>query len=198
LVHRDSGAGIACASCHPEGGEDGHVWQFSGIGPRRTQPLNAAIEHTAPYHWDGDLEGLGAIMSAVFVGRMGGVHQSAERLASLESWLFALPAPAPVRPADDAAVQRGKALFESAETGCATCHSGKWLTNNQSVAVGTGKALQVPSLVGIAHRAPFLHDGCARTLADRFDPDCGGDAHGDTSALSPEQLGDLVAYLESL
>lgn len=199
LFHRDSGAGIACASCHPEGGEDGHVWQFSQIGPRRTQALNAAIEHTAPYHWDGDLPGLSDIMSAVFVGRMGGVHQSPERLASLESWLFSIPTPAPLRRADDAAVQRGRALFESTETGCATCHSGKWLTNNQSVAVGTGKALQVPSLVGIAHRAPFLHDGCAKTLRDRFDPACGGgEAHGTVASLSPAELDDLVAYLESL
>jgi len=135
----------------------------------------------------------------VFVGRMGGVHQSPERLASLESWLFSIPTPAPLRRADDAAVQRGRALFESTETGCATCHSGKWLTNNQSVAVGTGKALQVPSLVGIAHRAPFLHDGCAKTLRDRFDPACGGgEAHGTVASLSPAELDDLVAYLESL
>ncbi|WP_437548016.1 hypothetical protein WME97_48425 [Sorangium sp. So ce367] len=43
-----------------------------------------------------------------------------------------------------------------------------------------------------------MHDGCAKTLRDRFDPVCGGDRHGDVSALAPAQLDDLVAYLESL
>ncbi|HET7545720.1 MAG TPA: hypothetical protein VFK05_37890, partial [Polyangiaceae bacterium] len=28
MFHMDSGIGIACASCHPEGGDDGHVWHF--------------------------------------------------------------------------------------------------------------------------------------------------------------------------
>jgi hypothetical protein len=57
----------------------------------------------------------------------------------------------------------------------------------------------VPSLVGIGYRAPFIHDGCAATLRDRFDPKCGGgDLHGKTSGLTEEQIGDLVAYLETL
>ena len=30
---------VACATCHPEGAEDGHVWLFPGDGPRRTQTL---------------------------------------------------------------------------------------------------------------------------------------------------------------
>jgi cytochrome c peroxidase len=66
--------------------------------------------------------------------------------------------------------------------------------------VGTStEDLQVPSLVSIGYRAPFMHNGCAKTLAARFDPACGGgEAHGHTSDLTPEQVGDLVAYLESL
>ena len=32
IFHSDAGAGLACASCHPEGGEDGRVWQFQGSG----------------------------------------------------------------------------------------------------------------------------------------------------------------------
>jgi len=35
------------------------------------------------------------------------------------------------------------------------------LTNNQSADVGTGGTFQVPSLVDLAHRAPYMHDGCA-------------------------------------
>ncbi len=58
----------------------------------------------------------------------------------------------------------------------------------------------MPSLVRIGTRAPFMHDGCAPTLKDRFtNPACGGgDRHGKTSHLSDAQLDDLVAYLETL
>jgi cytochrome c peroxidase len=59
--------------------------------------------------------------------------------------------------------------------------------------------MQVPSLIGVAYRAPFIHTGCAATLRDRFDPSCGGgDKHGHTSQLDGGQIDDLVAYLETL
>ena len=64
--------------------------------------------------------------------------------------------------------------------------------------VGTGEVLQVPSLVRVAYRAPFIHNGCANTLRDRFDPACGGAKHGDVSQLSETEVDDLVAYLETL
>lgn len=197
LFHRDSGGGIACASCHPEGAEDGTVWRFSGFGERRTQSLQADLRATAPFHWDGTLPSVGSIMSEVFVQRMGGIHQSDARLAALRDWLFALQAPAPMRSSEDPAVLRGRMLFES--TGCTDCHNGEHLTNNRTANVGTGAALQVPSLVGIGYRAPFMHTGCAETLADRFDPSCGGgESHGRVRSLVGEDVADMVAYLESL
>lgn len=201
LFHRDSGAGIACASCHGEGGDDGHTWLFSGIGARRTQAVHVGLEGTAPFHWDGEMSDLSVLMEEVFVGRMGGVHQSEARLDALSRWLFALAPPPPSVAADNPAAERGRALFESTEVGCASCHSGDRLTNNESYDVGTGERgelLQVPSLRGVAYRAPFIHDGCAETLRDRFDPSCGGDQHGETSALTDAELDDLIAYLRSL
>jgi mono/diheme cytochrome c family protein len=203
LFHRDSGGGIACASCHGEGGDDGHVWSFSGIGQRRTQAVNVGLEGTEPFHWDGDMRDLSHLMSEVFVGRMGGVHQSGEHMQALSGWLFALRPPKAMLDADDEAAQRGKHLFESSDVGCAGCHGGDALTNNDSVYVGTtpGEApLQVPSLRGIAYRAPFIHTGCAPTLRERFtDPLCGGgDLHGKTSGLSELEIDDLVAYLKTL
>lgn len=48
-------------------------------------------------------------------------------------------------------------------------------------------------------RPPYLHDACAPTLAARFTLSCaGGDRHGTTSRLTPTEIDDLVAYLESL
>lgn len=201
LFHRDAGGGIACASCHPEGGEDGHVWRFGGVGARRTQALHVGLADTAPFHWNGDLPGIPALMNEVFVGRMGGILQSPARLERLSSWLFAMPQPPALRAVSDPAAQRGRALFESTEVGCGGCHAGAKFTNNETRAVGTlagGGALQVPSLIGVGYRAPFMHDGCAATLAGRFDPSCGGAAHGHTAQLQPGELQDLIAYLEAL
>jgi mono/diheme cytochrome c family protein len=191
-------ADLACASCHPEGREDGRVWQFD-IGPRRTQSVAGGIMSTTPFHWSGDEAHLGAIMEDVFVGRMGGPRPSQRRTSAIGVWIDSIPAPRAHRDPDEEAVRRGAALFVSSDVGCADCHNGGLFTNNSTVDVGTGERLQVPNLIGVSARAPFLHDGSAPTLADRFKPEIGGgDRHGRTSQLSPEQIQDLVAYLESL
>lgn len=199
VFHRDAGQGIACASCHPEGGDDGHTWHFQGALPRRTQSLFVDLSATLPLHWAGDIQDVDNLMTEVFVGRMGGALQSPERLDALDTWLNDFPAPSPALAADDPAVERGKAIFEDASVGCVACHNGSALTDNHSYDVGTGEVAQVPSLVGVAYRAPFMRSGCATTLLDRFEPGCGGgDAHGHTSHLAGADLEDLVAYLRSL
>src|SRR5262249_30601553 len=37
VFHANAGAGVACASCHLEGGDDGRTWWFDNSGLRRTQ-----------------------------------------------------------------------------------------------------------------------------------------------------------------
>ncbi|WP_438003770.1 cytochrome-c peroxidase [Sorangium sp. So ce321] len=190
--------GIACASCHPEAHEDGHTWRFDKLGLRRTQTVAGGVLETAPFHWSGDQSDLTHLMQEVFVSRMHGVRPLDREIELLARFLDSVPA-FPASPPDDlATVRRGEALFHDPQVGCATCHAGPMLTNNRNEDVGFGEAFQVPSLIGVSARAPFMHDGCAKTLRDRFDPACGGDRHGDVSALAPAQLDDLVAYLESL
>jgi mono/diheme cytochrome c family protein len=202
LFHRNAEAGISCASCHPDGSDDGHVWSFKGQGLRRTQPLDVGLAGTAPFHWDGSLGEVGELMGEVFVNRMGGVHQGPERLAALTDWLFGLAPPAAEAPLDEGMVFRGRRLFESLEVGCADCHRGQSFTDNNSYDVGTGQngeKFQVPSLLGIGSRWRFIHDGCASSLRERFELDCaGGDKHGQISQLGPSEIDDLVAYLQTL
>ncbi len=202
LFHRTAESGLACASCHPDGGDDAHVWNFSGQGLRRTQPVDIGLADTAPFHWDGSLPRIGELMGEVFVNRMGGVHQSDQRLSALSDWLFELQPPVAEVPSDEAAVLRGRRLFESLEVGCASCHRGAALTDNNSYDVGTGEAgerFQVPSLIGIGTRSKLIHDGCASSLRDRFELDCaGGDSHGKVSQLESTEIDDLVFYLQTL
>jgi mono/diheme cytochrome c family protein len=198
LFHMNSGAGLACASCHPEGRDDGHLWQFDPIGSRRTQAIPPGFLSTAPFHWSGDMASFDQLVSDVFVFRMGAFQPSAEQTAAFAGWLDSLEAPSATAGLDGTAIARGQVLFQSEAVGCSRCHSGDRLTNNQNYDVGTGGIFQVPSLIGVAARAPYLHDGCAPTLLDRFGLCGGGDQHGITSSLSQADLGDLVAYLESL
>ena len=117
LFHANSGANLACASCHPEGGEDGRVWNFAQVGPRRTQSLRGGILPTAPFHWDGDQPDLGHLMHDVFEGRMGGPMLQADQLTALAHFLDTVPAvPAPA--ADPMAVARGRRIFEDAGVAC--------------------------------------------------------------------------------
>ncbi|MDB4958625.1 MAG: cytochrome peroxidase [Myxococcales bacterium] len=198
MFHTSTGVGLACASCHPEGRDDGLVWQFDNIGLRRTQNLSGGILGRAPYHWTGDMTTLTVLMDNVFGVRMAGGTPTHSEHVSLGPWLDRLqaPAPAPIKDAD--AVARGSALFESADTMCTTCHRGALYTNSKLVDVGTGGTFKVPSLVGVAARPPFMHNGCAATLRDRFGACGGGDTHGHTSQLTPAQVDDLVAFLETL
>lgn len=198
IFHRDTGAGISCASCHVEGTDDGRTWNFSPFGARRTQAIDVGLAGTEPFHWDGTLPTLDKLMSEVFVGRMGGPREAPARVAAVGEWIFQLPPRAPLRAASDPAAQRGKVLFESREGGCTNCHSGEKFTNNSTVDVGTGGEFQVPSLLGIAQRLPVMHNGCAATLIDRFDASCGGTQHGGAFQFNRTELEDLVAYLESL
>jgi hypothetical protein len=206
LFHMATQAGLACASCHPEGADDGHVWRFDGLGPRRSQNLRGGILKTAPFHWNGEMHDMSQLMTDVFSERMAGPRLEPGEIEVLASWIDRLPAmpalaamSAPGAAAPDAAAgDRGRALFNDASVGCATCHSGPMFTNNMSVGVGRAEVLQVPSLRGVGWRAPFMHDGCARTLMDRFDPACGGKVHGNTAGLSQAQKIDLAAFLETL
>jgi hypothetical protein len=58
--------------------------------------------------------------------------------------------------------------------------------------------LQIPSLRGLIWRAPYMHTGCAPTLADRFTAGCGGTKHGTIDHLTAADRTDLTAYLETL
>lgn len=198
LFNLQTSSGLACASCHPEGQEDGHVWNFAGFGARRTQSLRGGLLGTEPFHWDGAEGDFTALTTDVMQGRMGGPALTPEQTTALAGYIDKFPAlPAPAAAASSSA-ERGKALFNDANVGCATCHSGTRFTNNQTMDVGNATGnLQVPGLVGLWARAPYLHDGCAGTLADRFTR-CDTGKHGNLVGLTEADVAALSDYLETL
>ena len=151
-----------------EGQEDGRTWNFDTEGPRRTMNVAGGISGRAPYHWDGALTSFGDLVTTVYNQRMGGPALSPDQTAAAQSWMNAIPR-LPGVVSDPDAVARGQVVFSDSTHGCALCHSGAQLTTNRTnLDVGTGGTFEIPSLVGLAYTAPYLHDGCAATLADRF------------------------------
>ena len=208
VFHLPTGAGIACMNCHPEGGDDAHTWTFQvteGDRVRRTQSLRGGvISSSAPYHWDGDMVDLQTLCDEVFTHRMGGMAISPEQTPALARFLNSMPR-IPIRATlDQTKVAAGKAVFEGTGA-CNGCHTNGrgTLSINQDIgkvdSIGAKAPLQVPMLVGIADRAPYMHDGCAPTLMDRLsNPSCAGTSHGNVATLSDDDKQNLVEYLESL
>jgi YVTN family beta-propeller protein len=204
-------ASVACSSCHLEGRDDGHTWQFPD-GPRQTPTLaGRGISATAPYHWSGEFTDLQTFLTHTITARMGGSGLSGEAVAHLNAYVAGLASPEnPLREAQPSpAAARGAQVFEKAQ--CGSCHGGEWLTSNASSDVGSlvisginpdnglvmAKGLNVPSLKGLARSAPYLHDGSLPSIRARVlkNP---GDRHGVTSTLSPAEIDDLVTYLGTL
>jgi YVTN family beta-propeller protein len=204
-------ASVACSSCHLEGRDDGHTWQFPD-GPRQTPTLaGRGISATAPYHWSGEFPDLQAFLTHTITARMGGKGLSPNAVQQLNAYVDGQPAPENpyLTTLSSAQIARGAEVFNRAQ--CATCHAGQWLTTNVNSDVGTlvlsginpdnglvmSGGLNVPSLKGLSRSAPYLHDGSAMSLKGRVlkNPN---DKHGVTSSLSSDEVDDLVAYLRTL
>ncbi len=133
------GGGIACESCHLEGGNDGNVWQFE-FGPRKTPSLlGRRIQDTAPYHWDGTEDDFSAFFAETVQVRMGGLGVSQQQSNQITTYLQGLGTPDnPFRQPGGLtpAQQAGKTLFEG-KAMCIACHSGPDFTDNGFHDVGT-------------------------------------------------------------
>lgn len=193
LFHVPTDARVACVSCHPEGLEDRLSWVLE-TGEVRTQSLAVSLAEGAPHHWRGEMDDIDMLFHEIFVDKMQGPTLTPEHVAALERWLFALTPPNPNPNVDTDAAERGAEIFETA--GCAVCHVGPRLSNDATVDFGSLGMLQVPSLLGVARRDPFMHDGRALDLdaavSDMLDRTTV------PSMPSDLQRADLVEYLRSL
>jgi cytochrome c553 len=187
---------MACASCHPEGRTDGLSWRIEG-NHMQTPLLGGRLAGTEPFKWDGKDATLKDSLKNTVV-RLGGSGLNEQEAAALMAFVTQLPAPrAPS--VDRVQAERGKSLFNSQSVGCMSCHSGPLYTNRKTRDLASDmKGVDTPSLVGLAHSAPYYHDGSARTLRAVLLENGSIHGMGDTSKLSDAQLDDLVAYLKTL
>lgn len=130
-----------------------------------------------------------------------------EDLDALAAYVASLADRVPVSPFSTTA--EGQAAWDAGA--CGDCHLGERLTDSQGdpwlYDVGTltdasgqrlGETLtgiDTPSLLGVFYTAPYLHDGSAETLHERFEVD-GDGLHG--APLTPQEIDALVEHLRSL
>jgi hypothetical protein len=218
LFHRASetrmtGVGIACASCHPDGREDGLVWRLDGER-RQTPFLAGRLTDTAPYNWRGSSPTLQENIAQTVERLKGSGLEEAERRALARYVAEGLRVPSRPAPQDPALVARGSRVFADPAVGCATCHDpDRAFTDGLAYDVGStgprelsemkkvragAKPLDfdVPSLRYVGLSAPYFHDGSAATIEQLIEDN--GDKMGTTGALSALEKKALAAYLRSL
>jgi len=219
---------ISCSSCHPDGEPDGRTWH-NPEGLRNTQAL-AGMAWTHPIHWSADRDEVqdfehtirGKLMQGrgLLIGKLNaelgdpnsGKSSDLDALAAYSNSHEHSLSPHSKQGLSDAA-KRGKELFFSAETNCASCHSGPLYCGKYETGkivkydVGTGSddpgekmgpEYDTPTLIGVYRTAPYLHHGKAATLEEvvtKYNP---ADRHGKTSHLTPTQKLDLVEFLKAL
>jgi mono/diheme cytochrome c family protein len=194
-------APISCGTCHFDGRADGLTWTFQdgdGVVKLQTPSLAGDVSATAPVTWLSSVPTVADEAMITSQGRMGGSGlqtSEADLVAAYIDWSRAPDSP--LAGVDSDAVRRGEVLFQSEEVGCADCHSGAALSDNEEYDMYGLQGVRTRSLVGIAASAPYLHDGSAQTLTGLMRRSRDG-SMGDTSSLSDAQIEDLVAYLSSL
>ena len=215
---------IACATCHFEGGNDGASWFFPD-GKRNTPSLFNSIQ-TAPFHWNGDLNEIQDVEFTIQDlmaghGLSGGQPNCtpncsldksnagrSDDLDALAIYVNSLQFPIAFTQmsalANFSAYTSGKAIFESEETECITCHTPPNYTDNKnhlsdlSNPGGLKRVLNTPSLLGLRDSAPYLHDGSAKTLSQVLQLSAQTQNHGKIKHLTNKQSDDLLIFLENI
>ena len=193
--------GRACASCHPDGRDDGLTWQTQE-GPRQTPMLLGRLTNdTAPFGWLGDKQTLPSHFKRT-IERLAGTGLKDSERDAIFAYINSLSPPKGKKAVDDTRIAQGKAIFESTETGCSSCHLGEATTDGDRHDVKSAQEFEVdrkfetPSLRFIAQSAPYFHDGRYGTLIDMIQH-CDGEM-GSTKHLADADQASLAAYLETL
>ncbi|MFN3192268.1 MAG: cytochrome c peroxidase [Aureliella sp.] len=208
---------MSCHSCHSEGHTNGQLndnFSDQTFGtPKRILTLRGQAD-TAPYAWNGKIDSLEKQVGHSIVSTMAGAEPPQDVIVSIARFVATLENPpsladarAATKPSDfgnsehevwATKIRKGHQQFT--KLGCAECHAGKNLTSPETYDVGlvdeaNERQFNPPSLRGVSQRqTALLHDGRAGSLSEVFEKE----QHQLDAPLTKKQLGQLVAYLQSL
>jgi cytochrome c peroxidase len=166
---------FSCHTCHADGHTNHANFDTLNDGRygnvKKTLSLRG-VTHTGPWTWHGRQQSLDDSVISSLKTTMQGRPPSDEEVKALVAFLGTLDVPPnPFRQRDGSlseSARRGAALFQ--DRGCGRCHAGPHLTSTGAFDVGTAEGYDAyagynpPSLLNVYGRAPYLHDGRARSL----------------------------------
>ncbi len=211
----------SCYTCHPDGHEDGLVYDLTGSGRNfaNVQTLRD-LKGTAPFKWIGTNESVYkqcGMRFSIFVTRTESFNP--ENLDALVAYILRELTHPPnfnMQPNGELteAQKRGKAFFERTITNdkreipvkdrCTTCHPAPSFSNLKMADIGSLKSyddptlFDAPNLNNIYEAAPYLHDGSAKTLEEIWTVYNPNDTHGYVNDMTKDQLNDLIEYLKAI
>jgi YVTN family beta-propeller protein len=196
---------MSCHSCHTDGhanGQKNDNFSDRSFGaPKRVLSL-LGVKDTLPLAWNGQVKTLERQID-------NSVHNTMQReetlprdqVQAIAAYLKTLELPPPLAAlrgdADDAAIERGRLVFEDRD--CASCHAPPNYTTPRVYDVGLADSQGVrefnpPSLRGLSHRGSLLHDSRAKSLEEVFLEH----KHPSDSEWTAEEVQNLAAFLRSL
>ncbi|QDV30624.1 Di-heme cytochrome c peroxidase [Planctopirus ephydatiae] len=204
---------FSCHSCHPDGHTAGQLFDTQndrGYGAAKLTPTLYHVAETGPWTWHGwqrDLEN--AMKRSIEETMQSEKSSTQEQQKALVAYLETLRPASwqgnPLersQPQDDPDWHAGKAIFFG-KGACDNCHQGPQMVHDDTFEIGLKSRndsdfrFNPPSLLGLNLRRRFLHDGRSRSLRDALEK-----YHAPEKVvgekLSPEELQQLLRYLESL
>lgn len=198
---------LSCSSCHPGARSDGFNWDQmnDGFGNAKQTKSHLYSHVTAPTTITGIRPDAETSVRAGLKYAYFNILPESDAVA-VDEYLKALtPVPSPylVNGQLSAAAVRGKLLYDGAAN-CVSCHPGPYFTDLRPYDAGTGfgrhlnTEFDTPTLAEVWRTAPYLYRGQAATIEEVLTTFNEGDRHGNTSGLTPQQIGDLAEYVLSI
>lgn len=199
---------LSCASCHPETRSDGTNWDLlnDGIGNPKQSRSMLYTHKTSPVMITGIRASAEIAVSKGFT--MIQFHElPEEQMDDVNVYLKTqTPVPSPYLKPDgtmtDSAL-RGKVLFNG-KAACVKCHTPPYYGDKKKNVLGLGsdgerdRAFVTPILIECWRTAPYMYDGRAVTIQEVLTTDNVNNRHGNTKDLTPQEVDDLAAYVNSL
>ena len=206
------------ATCHADSHTNGldfdtmndgwHDYSTAHERSRKKVPSMRRVAKTGPWTWHGWQTSLDEAMIESFTKSMQGTEPSDDEVKEIVAYISSLDYPKNPNRAPDgsltASAERGKRVFESAKAACNTCHGGPEYTDGKVHDVGLDEpgtrytGHNPPSLRGAYDKAPYLHDGRAKTLLETLKGDHSPEKVTGLGELTDDELKDLVEYVKSL
>ncbi|MFC1650572.1 cell surface protein [Candidatus Latescibacterota bacterium] len=196
----------SCASCHPDGRQDGLTWDLLNDGtgnPKSTK--NLLLSHKTPPSMITGIRASGEISVRAGIKHILFTERPENEALAIDAYLISMkkvPSPHLVNGKLNKEAKRGRRIFKKA--GCVECHPAPYYTDMKKYDVGTGWGAEkniefdTPTLIEMWRTGPYLYDGRADSMFKVLRTYNRRDSHGKTLKLNLYEINDLNEFILSL